>query len=389
MKKRTILIKNIGKIISGDIGKGIIEGDSILIVDGIIKKIGKRLKSAKKIDQLIDANGLTVIPGLIDSHTHPYIGDWTPRVNMTGWMENSVHGGITTMISEGEIHMPGEPRDKEAFKALAILAKKSYDNFRPGGMKVNAGPIILGQKMDIKDFKQLKDAGITRVAEIGGGGLYKYKDVKDMVAIAKKLGMKIAVHCGGTSQRADSATINAGDVIKINPDIAVHINGGPTSLSYSDIERLVKVGKFALEVVYNGNPKMMLEAVKLAEQNNCLGRIILGSDSPTGRGVMFVAILKTITMISSIVGILPEKAIALGTGNTADIFDLNTGKIQIGKEADLLIMDAPVGSAAKDALEAFSIGDMPAIATVIIDGQIVVSKNRFTALPKNLPKLFN
>lgn len=387
MPKKTVVIKNIGKLLSGDLRKPVLAADTMLIVDGKIKKIGSKSIIPKKADLTIDAKGLTVAPGLIDSHAHPYIGDWTPRVNMTNWMEHSVHGGVTTTISEGESHIPGEPRDKEAFKALAILAKKSYDNFRPGGMKVNAGPIILGQKMDRKDFKQLKDAGITRVAEIGGGGLYKFEDVKDMVRLARKFGMKIAVHCGGTSQRFDSATITADDVIKINPDIAVHVNGGPTSLPYKDIEKLVKETGFFLEVVHNGNTKMMLETVRLAKEDNCLNRIIMGSDSPTGRGVMLVAIFKMVTMVSSILNIPAEEAICLATGNTAHAFGLNTGKIEVGKEADLLIMDAPIGSAANDALGAFAIGDMPAITTVMIDGEIVVSRNRFTALPKKLTKI--
>lgn len=387
MKTNIVVIKNIGKMVSGDLKKGILSADTILIVGRKIKKIGSKSIIPKKADQVIDANGLTVIPGLIDSHTHPYLGDWTPRVNMTGWMENSVHGGITTMISQGEVHVPGEPWDKDGIKSLAILAKKLYDNFRPGGMKVHGGPIILACEMDKDDFSQLAKAGISRVAEIGGGGLFKFKDVKDMLLLARKFGMKISVHCGGISQRADSAVMTAEDVLKMKADIAVHVNGGPTSLSYEGIEKLVKEIGLVLEVVYNGNTKMMLETIKMAQQNNCLDRIIIGSDSPTGRGVIFVAILKMITMISSIGGIAPEAAIALATGNTAGAYGLNVGKIQIGKEADLLILDAPAGSVAKDALGAFEVGDMPGIAVVIIDGKIVVARSRFTAPPKRMPKV--
>lgn len=383
-----LAITNIGILISGDIEKGVLDADTVLIKKDKIQRVGNRSIIPKKVDRIIDANGMAVIPGLIDSHIHPYLGDWTPRLNMHDWMANSVHGGVTTMISQGESHIPGKrPRDKEGTKALAILAKKSYETFRPGGMKVDGGPIIFDTKLNEKDFKDLAQAGVWRVAEIGGGGLYKYKDIKDMLIYARKYGMKISAHCGGVSQRTDSAKMTAKDILRINPDIAVHVNGGPTSLSYKDIERLVKESNFALEIVYNGNPKMMLETIKLSYENDCLHRIIIGSDSPTGRGVMIVAILKMVTMIASIGEIPPEKALTMATGNTADAFGLRIGKIEQGRAADLVLTDAPVGSAAHDAFESFRIGDVPGVAMVLIDGEIVVPRGRFTAPPMRAPKI--
>ncbi len=48
--------------------------------------------------------------------------------------------------------------------------------------------------------------------------------------------------------------------------------------------------------------------------------------------------------------------------------DSNTGVVAAGREADLLVMDAPLGSQADDALGALAIGDTPAVVTAIIDG---------------------
>ena len=55
------------------------------------------------------------------------------------------------------------------------------------------------------------------------------------------------------------------------------------------------------------------------------------------------------------------------------VYGLNTGVIAVGKEADLILMDAPMGSVGTNALEAISAGDIPGISMVLIDGKIMFS----------------
>ena len=64
-------IVNIGTLISGNIGEPIIDADSVLIEDDKIAAVGLSDAQIKKASQVIDAVGMTLIPGLIDSHTHP------------------------------------------------------------------------------------------------------------------------------------------------------------------------------------------------------------------------------------------------------------------------------------------------------------------------------
>lgn len=137
-----MVIKNIGTIFTGDIEKPIIEGPvTILIEEGKIKSIGSDI--LEHIERVIDAKGMTVCPGLIDSHTHPVLGDFTPRQNQIGFIDSSLHGGVTSMISAGEVHLPGRPLDPKGTKALALLAHKSFAKLRPSGVKVYGGALIL------------------------------------------------------------------------------------------------------------------------------------------------------------------------------------------------------------------------------------------------------
>src|SRR5882672_8862610 len=143
-KSGKVVIRNIGLLLSGDIDQPILDADTIVIHDGVISFVGSENDAdTDQPDTLIDARQTCVCPGLIDSHVHPVFGDWTPRQNQLGWIESTMNGGVTTMVSAGEVHLPGRPKDIVGLKALAITAQRAFDNFRPGGVKVLAGAPIL------------------------------------------------------------------------------------------------------------------------------------------------------------------------------------------------------------------------------------------------------
>ena len=61
--------------------------------------------------------------------------------------------------------------------------------------------------------------------------------------------------------------------------------------------------------------------------------------------------------------------------------------VAVGKEADLVIMDAPMGSIAEDAMDAIAAGDIPGISIVMINGKVVVSVSRNTPPAKRQAKV--
>ena len=239
------LIRNIGTLVSGDIHTPLLDADSIVITDGRIAAVGRRLD--EDTDTVIDAKGTTVMPGLIDSHVHPVFGDFTPRQRTVDFIDSAMNGGVTTAISAGEVHLPGRPKDIVGLKALAIVAAKAYANFRPGGVKVHAGAPILELGMVEQDFAEMAAAGVRLVGEIGLGSVRTGKDAAPMVRWAKQHGMTVTIHTGGPSI-AGSSPITAEVVLEAAPDVVGHINGGTTSMTTAEIERLVATD-MALEIV--------------------------------------------------------------------------------------------------------------------------------------------
>ncbi|HBX24214.1 MAG TPA: Enamidase [Desulfotomaculum sp.] len=373
-----IAITNIGKIVSGNIDKPLLDGDTIIIVDGKIASVGnKNLLSRYKVEQTVDAGGSTVIPGLIDSHVHPVLGDYSPRQKTVDYMDSSVHGGVTTMISAGEPHVPGRPKDVAGSKALAILACKAYKNFRPNGLKIHGGALILEKGLKEEDFADLAKEGVWLVGEIGLGSVNTPEEAGPMVKWAKSYGMKVAMHTGGTSIPG-SSTVTAEMVMKTEPTVVSHANGGPTAVSPEEIDKLIENTNLPLEIVQCGNIKIANYIVKKLNEKHQLDRIIIGNDSPSGSGIIPLGILRTIVQIASLNAIPAETAIAMASGNTAKVYGLNTSMIDVGKEADLVIMDTPMGSIGQNALEAIEAGDIPGVSAVFIDGKLRVNKSRNT-----------
>ena len=373
---RTV-ITGIGRIVSGDLDGPLIDGDAISIVDGRIESFGSGVGTGDA-ETVIDAKGTTVIPGLIDSHVHPTLGDFTPRQRTIDFIESELHGGVTTAISAGEPHVPGRPKDVAGVKALAIAVAKAYAGFRPGGVKVRAGAPILEQGLVEADFAEMAAGGVKLIGEIGLGSVKTGADAAPMVAWARAHGMVSTFHTGGPSIPGSNA-IGADAVLEAKPDIAGHINGGTTSLPESDIDALVDGDSaIALELVHCGNGRTALYALARAREAGALGRVILGNDAPSGTGVVPLGILRLMAHLASLGDVAPESVVAFATGNTARVHGLDTGTITPGKAADLVICDAPVGSVGSTALDALANGDLPGISMILVDGLPLVGRSRNT-----------
>lgn len=384
-KSGKVVIRNIGLLLSGDLDRPILDADTIVVHDGLITAVGRAKDcDTEHAQTVIDARQTCVAPGLIDSHVHPVFGDWTPRQNQIGWIDSTMNGGVTTMVSAGEVHLPGRPKDIVGLKALAITAQRAFDNFRPGGVKVVAGAPVIEKGMTEQDFKDLAAAGVTLLGEVGLGSVKAGYEAKEMVAWARKHGIQSTIHTGGPSIPG-SGLIDKDVVLEADADVIGHINGGHTALPWKHVCELCEKSSRAIEIVHNGNEKIAIQAARAALELKCPHRVILGTDGPAGSGVQPLGMLRMIALLSSLADIPAELVFCFATGNTARIRNLNCGLIEAGRAADFVFMDRAQHTAGATLLESVQLGDIPGIGMVMIDGLVRCGRSRNTPPATEIP----
>ena len=385
--QKKLVIRNIGILLTGKLEQPILDGDCVTAINGKISGFGRENDlDCQNAETVIDACGAALAPGLIDSHVHPVVGDYTPRQHQMHWIDSTLNGGVTTLISAGEVHMPGRPKDIVGLKAMAIAAQRWYENFRPSGVKVLAGAPVIEHGMEEQDFKDLADAGVKLLGEVGLGSVKDGPTAKEMVAWARKYGIQSTIHTGGPSIPG-SGLIDKDVVLEADTDVIGHINGGHSALPDDQIVCLCESCQRSLEIVHNGNERAALLTLNTARELNQLDRLILGTDGPAGSGVQPLGILRMVAMLSSLGNIDAEVAFCFATGNTSRRRELDTGLIEVGYAADFVIMDQAQHAPGGSMLESIELGNLPGVGMTIIDGIVRTHRSRNTPPAQRLPNI--
>ncbi|MGE3712196.1 MAG: amidohydrolase family protein [Hyphomicrobiaceae bacterium] len=375
---RTAIV-NIGTIVSGDWENPIADGDTIVMADGIIESAGTASAAAvEACDVVIDAAGTTAVPGFIDSHVHITFGDYTPRQKTVGYLESYLHGGVTTAISASEVHVPGRPSDAEGVKALALAAQRCFAAYRPGGMRVHAGSVILEPSLTGQDLTEIARKGVW-LAKAGFGAVKDAYEYGPLISAAKTAGMVTTMHTGGSSIPGSGA-ITGDHLLSVRPHVSFHINGGPTAMPDRDFERVIKESDIALQVCTAGNLRTTLLCANLARRHDAWARLIIATDTPTGSGIMPLGMLYTMAHIASLTDIPAELAVCAATGSNARVYRLNSGLLAPGRDGDVALIDAPDGGTQTTGLAAIKHGDIAAVGAVVSGGV-----PRFVGRSRNTP----
>ena len=282
--------------------------------------------------------------------------------------------------------MPGRPNDPVGTVAMAIAAQRWYENFRPSGVKVHAGAPLLQQGLEEHHFRQMGEAGVTLIGEVGLGTVKDGKTANEMVGWARKYGMQSTIHTGGPSIPG-SGLIDADMVLETGTDVVGHINGGHTALPDDQIICICEGCKAALEIVHNGNERAALLTLNTARELGKLDQLILGTDGPAGSGVQPLGIMRMVALLSSLGDIPAEIAFCFANGNTARQRKLDTGLIEAGKAADFVIMDQAQHAPGKNLLESVQQGNLPGVGMMVIDGIVRSQRSRNTPPATRLPEL--
>ena len=368
-----LVLHNIGQVLTGVLDAPMLDTDTIVVDGGRIVSLDAG--AATTADVVVDCKQMTVAPGLVDTHVHPTLGDYAPKQQSAGYLERMMHGAVTRAVSAGEVHAPGRSGAESAL-GIALGAFHSFERHRPSGMKVHGGAMLLEKDTDTSHIDRAFASGMRIIGEIGVGSLKNPVRASELSLYARELGMTVHMHCGCTSDRGPGGDehpyFSAEDVMEAQPSIASHANTF-ASLSDADIDMLCEDGGPPyVEVVQAGGTRSMLRVVEGLAERGRLDRLLIGTDTPTGYGVTSLGILKTIGDVCSLGGVAPETAWAIASGHAAAAFGSDGNTVEVGAVADLVVMDASLGSVWDTAVEGIAAGEFPGVAVVITDGAIRV-----------------
>lgn len=381
-----LLVEDIGVLVPGAPGQEPITNTSMVIEDGLITSIGTDYPAP---DRVLSAGGLDVIPGLVDGHVHPTFGEWTPAQHSTGWIRNYLHGGTTSMVSAGELHIPGldfTALTPELVLSIAITSKHTTGRARPSGVKVNAGTLLLVPGMTEEHFDRAAAEGIDQAKFI----FYDWNRLPDGEALryrewARERGITVKMHSGGVSRSGSSRVAGHDIADAVRPDIIGHISGGPIPAPDEEILQMLReLPETYFEVCSSMNHRATTLVVAELVERQAVQRLTIGTDTPGGTGVIPRGMLRNICFLASVCGLDPTVAVASSTGTTAHAHSLDTGVLAPGKPADLLVLGPITGSTGNDVLDCFRLGDLPGIAAVLVDGEpLVAPRSEQTPPPRH------
>ncbi|MSQ72071.1 MAG: adenosine deaminase [Betaproteobacteria bacterium] len=387
-----VLIENIGELFTGDLVKPLSAARSLLAEDGRITTLSleNSIKTAAPCEVVIDARGGAVMPGLIDGHVHPVFGEWTPTQDTIGWIGNYLHGGTTTMVSAGELHVPGldyEHLTPELVTSLAVVMAHTTGRVRWSGVKLIAGTVLLVPGMTEAHFDRLAQAG-SKFAKFIFYPLDTHRDeAMRYVRWCRERGIRVKVHTGGVSRSGASVMCGYEILSWLQPDIAAHVSGGPIPMGDDDLDKVIDHTAFALEICSSGNYGSTARAVKRLAANGALARLCVGTDTPGGTGIIPRGMLRNILFMTSICGLTTADAIAVATGNTARAHGLDCGVLAPGRPADIVVCAPVQGSQGSTLSDTIAHGDLPGISHVLVDGvPMVMGRSRQTPPPQHAAK---
>jgi len=302
----------------------VLTGDTVLIKGDKIAYVGREAdKSIGASTTVIDAAGKTLIPGLIDGHTHvdyPYSPSELIRYAMKG--------GTTTIITEISDTVPplGYQGIIQFLRATKNQPIKIFITVPP---MATLSPAVKEHATTVNELRKL----LRRKEVVGLGEPYWGPVVEgdqrilDLITETIKAGKKVDGHTSGARGNKLQAYIASGVSSCHEPITAEEV-----------IERL-RLGLFVL--IREGEIRRELEVIsKIKDENIDFNRLAISTDGIGPRQLTTDGFMDFIVQKAINLGFNPVLAIQMATINVAQHFAIDDliGGIAPGKYADILII---------------------------------------------------
>lgn len=174
----------------------------ILVRDGKIAQLGENLSSDGEV---INADGLYAVPGLVDMHVHLRDPGQTAKEDIITGCRAAAAGGVTSVLA-----MPNTSPATDNAETVKYILDKAKD---ADAHVYVAGSITKDLKSaEPTDLEELKNAGAIALTD-DGRPVENTKYLSDAMEKAPKLNMSVVAHCEDLFL-AEGGKMNEGEVSK-------------------------------------------------------------------------------------------------------------------------------------------------------------------------------
>jgi len=311
---------NILNVYTGEV----LTADTVLVKGNRIAYVGKNAQQSISTNtEVIDAEGKTLIPGLIDGHTHANF-----VYSVSEMMKYALKGGTTAVITEA-IDFAVNLGYQGVIEFLRSLKNQPMKVFIAVPPMVTISPVVREHSLTRHELRKL----LKRKEVIGLGECYWGPTIEgdpqllDYITEARMSGKKIDGHTTGARDN------------KLQGYASLGISSCHEPTTVDEVLERLRLGMFVL--IREGETRRELEAVAgIKDENIDFRQLGVSTDGVgpwqiTTDGYMEFVVQKAIDL-----GFNPVQAIQMATINIAQHFGLDDfiGGIAPGKCADIVII---------------------------------------------------
>src|SRR4030042_4506575 len=308
-----------------------IRGQSIWIKDGMIAYVGPDPDPCEAEKTLvIDTDGIVLLPGLIDGHTHII----SNRSGIEEFIKHVIPGGTTTLVTELMEFAPivGKDGIEYAVKGLEKQPIRVYHTIPPLCGLTPSEEINAPTNEELLPL--LKDPQCLGVGEIYWGHIFlkgrQGERGRELVSMALGLGKIIEGHSAGAKGR------------KLQAYTCFGVSSCHEPINEDEVLERLRLGYSVM--IREGSVRKELDGIKdIYRKKIDFRRLILATDGVDPEGFLEEGYLDAGEKRALTLGVAPGWAYQMATINVAEHFRLDhlIGCLSPGKMADMVIIPSP------------------------------------------------
>jgi adenine deaminase len=303
---------------------GEVEKASVLIKGDRIAYVGSDTgKAIGPSTRVIDASGKTLIPGLIDGHTHI-----DTMYSTSEFLKYAIKGGTTTIITE-TCTISSSLGYEGVIQFLKSVQNQPIKIFITAPPLVTISPVTEEHATTVPQLRRLlRRKDVLGLGEVYWGDVVNGNQrILDLITETLKWGKKVEGHSAGATGAKLQAYVSSG----------VSSCHEPTNAE--EVRERVRLGLFIL--IREGIVRRELEAIsQLKDDDAAINRLGIATDGVGPEQLINNGYMEFLVQEAIDLGFKPVQAIQMATVNVARHFaiDDDIGGIAPGKYADIAII---------------------------------------------------